>query len=73
MSIEKVEEFFSGMSEILEVESVDESTPLENDDVDWDSLAIISTIALVDTIYGKSISGSDLEDCKIISDLLKLI
>jgi len=73
MSIEKVEEFFSGMSEILEVESVDESTPLENDDVDWDSLAIISTIALVDTIYGKSISGSDLEDCKIIGDLLKLI
>ena len=73
MSKEKVEEFFSGMSEILEVERVDELTPLENDDVDWDSLAIISTIALVDTIYAKSISGSDLENCQTVGDLLKLI
>lgn len=39
----------------------------------WDSLAIVSTIALVDEVYGVLISGRQLADCVTVADLLKLV
>ena len=67
------EKFFTGMAEILELDEVNIDTPLSSEDVEWDSLAIISTIALVDTTYRKALSGERLQSCQTVGDVLSLL
>ena len=67
------EDFLEGMAEILEVDQISSSTILQSVDVDWDSLAIISTIALIDETYGRPITGKQLEECHTVGDILKLV
>jgi acyl carrier protein len=35
----------------------------------WDSLAIVSTIALVDELYGVVLDGKSLNNCKTVADI----
>ncbi|WP_233234739.1 acyl carrier protein [Bordetella sp. LUAb4] len=66
-------EFYTGMSEVLEV---DAGTIVPNFDlatVAWDSLAIVSTIALVDDCFGVLLNGQALANCATIADIEKLI
>ena len=65
------EEFLKSMAEILEIEKIDENFIL-SDDI-WNSLAVISTIALIDENFNITISGDLLNNCKTIGDLWKLI
>ena len=68
--------FYEGMLEILEVE-------LEFDDlkkssfqdlgIDWDSLAVVSTIALIDQCFDIMLNGRDLANCESIKDIMNLI
>lgn len=67
------EKFMEGMAEILELDEVTTDTSLTSEDVDWDSLAIISTIALTDTTYRKAISGEKLQSCQTVGDVVSLI
>ena len=55
----------------VEPDSLDENTTFE--EIDWDSLAIISTIALVDEHFNVMVSGSNLENCNSIKTLLSII
>ena len=55
--------------DVLECESVTEESVLSP----WDSLAVVSTIAVIDDIYGKAVSGKALMDCQLVSDILKLV
>ena len=57
-------EFFEGLSEIFEIDLDKVQPDLSFDDVDWDSVAIISTIALVDEVYGVFLDGDILSNCK---------
>lgn len=67
--------FYEGMAEIFEVD-VDQISPdfdLHTGEAAWDSLAIVSTIALADDCFGVMLAGKELSECKVISDIEKLI
>lgn len=66
-------EFYEGLAEILEVEVGEVSSDLALDEGNWDSLAIVSTIALIDEVYDKTISGEALENCRTVGDLEKAV
>ncbi len=65
--------FYEGLAEIFEVEA-DEVTP-QFDLVahNWDSLAIISTIALIDECFNEMVDGSALVKCVVVADVERLI
>ncbi|MEI6745906.1 MAG: phosphopantetheine-binding protein [Methylococcaceae bacterium] len=66
-------EFYEGMAEVLEVD-VEQITPeFELKNVDWNSLAIVSTIALADECFGVILNGRQLDLCKTIADIENLI
>lgn len=39
----------------------------------WDSLAWVSTMALIDEVFGKSVSPGKLRDCVTAGDVLNLV
>ncbi|TLD96493.1 acyl carrier protein [Helicobacter jaachi] len=39
---------------------------------EWDSLAVVSLIALFHSLFGMQISGNDLAKCECISDIIAL-
>lgn len=68
-------EFYDGMAEIFEVD-VNQISPdfeLHSCEAAWDSLAIVSTIALADDCFDVMLEGKALYECKTIADIEKLI
>lgn len=68
-------EFYEGMAEILEVD-VEKITPefsLHSADAAWDSLAVVSTIALADDCFNVMLDGQALAACEVIADVEALI
>lgn len=68
-------EFYDGMAEIFEVD-VSQISPdfeLHSGEAAWDSLAIVSTIALADDCFGVMLEGKALGECKTIADIEKLV
>ena len=53
-------EFLSKIAEILEVESVNETDDLKSFS-QWDSLAVLSVIAMLDANYGVNLRAADLQ------------
>ena len=68
-----MKELFAGLAEILELDPAAVTSDLMLHDHAWDSLAIISTIALVDDICGKMLDGQSLARCEKVSDIVALI
>ncbi len=68
-------DFYNGMAEIMEIDAVNFSSNmvLAEGGADWDSLAIISVIALIDELYGCTVSGQALGECETIADIERLI
>jgi acyl carrier protein len=68
-------EFYEGMAEIFEIEvsAISSGFELHSGEAAWDSLAIVSTIALVDDCFGVMLEGKALGDCQTIADIEKLI
>jgi acyl carrier protein len=64
-------EFYNGMAEILEVDEAEVGPDLVLGKA-WDSLAIVSTIALIDEVYGNTVSPQKLQECKTVGDVEKL-
>ena len=68
-------EFYNGMAEILEVKA-DKISPefsLHSADAAWDSLAVVSTIALVDDCFNVMLDGQALAACVKVADIEGLI
>lgn len=66
-------EFYEGLAEILEIDT-DEVTPeLQLTKENWDSLAIVSTIALIDDVHDVMVSPDRLAECKSVADIEKLV
>ena len=42
------------------------------DELGWDSLAVITAIAIFDEVYGKTLDVEKLNKCKTIRDIVKL-
>ncbi|WP_298412633.1 acyl carrier protein [Janthinobacterium sp.] len=66
-------EFFNGMAEILEIDATDITPELKLGDYAWDSLAIISVIALVDELYDQMLNGQALSQCLTVADIQAMI
>ena len=67
--------FIAEFRKALEIDpgrQIDENTILQ-DLEEYDSLAILSIIAMADEKFGKKISGAEFPKLKIIGDLIKLI
>lgn len=68
-------EFYDGMAEIFEIDSsrITPEFDLHSAEAAWDSLAIVSTIALADDCFGVMLEGKALGDCKTVADIENLI
>ena len=66
--------FIELLADVLEIETnlINESLKLDVED-NWDSIAILSTIALIDDAYGIQLEGEDLRNCSNPKDLYDLI
>ena len=65
-------EFYEGLAEILEVENDDVNSDLALGE-SWDSLAIVSTIALIDDVYDIQVRPEKLSDCQTVGDIEALV
>jgi len=68
--------FYEGMAEIFEVEPSAITPAFEltaATTADWDSLAIVSTIALVDDCFNVTLDGEGLAACKTVGDIEALV
>lgn len=59
------------LAEILDEEEVKETDVLA-DFAEWDSLAVLSLIALLDARYGVNITAMELQNVRTVADLAKL-
>ena len=64
------EKFLSALAEALDKDANDLTMDTTLEQLEWDSLAVISTIAVVDECFGVVINGSMIQDCKTISDIV---
>jgi acyl carrier protein len=68
------QKFLIELAELLEVEPEElKPTTILESFYTWDSLAFVSTIALMETSFNVSINEHLLLNCKTVSDLLVLI
>ena len=67
--------FYEGMAEIFEIDPsrITPEFDLGSTEAQWDSLALVSTIALVDDCYNVMLDGSKLACCKTIGEIEALI
>ncbi|MEH7251323.1 acyl carrier protein, partial [Neobacillus niacini] len=70
----KLEDFLLELAELLEIERSEMTSDYQLDENEnWDSLALISVIVMVDEHFKQSVSNEALRKCKVIGDLIKLI
>lgn len=67
------EEFIEDLAAIFEVETEELHDDFVLDKNNWNSLAIISAIVLIDEQYGITIEGDKLRECLSVGGLLQLI
>jgi acyl carrier protein len=67
-----MKEFLEKIAAILEVESVKETEELRAFP-QWDSLAVLSVIAMLDANYGVNLRAAELEPAKTAADLWNLV
>lgn len=68
-------DFYIGIAEILEIDPI-RCTPnfvLVEGEADWDSLAVISMIALIDELFNCTVSGQALSACTTVADIDRLV
>ena len=65
-------EFYQRLAEILDAEAVQPETVLKDMD-GWDSLAVLSVLALADSKYGVTIKADEIRAVASASDLAALI
>jgi acyl carrier protein len=60
---------YEGLAEIFEVEPEEVDRDLRLEDVAWDSMAIVSTIALIDEVYDEAVDADALGNCQTVGDI----
>ena len=69
-----MEDFIKQFAELLEIDGAEISEDTKLDTIeDWDSLALVSFIALADQKYGKQLSGQELLKAQAIADLYHMV
>ena len=73
MDQNKIKEFIFLLEEVLEIPNGSLSEENNEIEFEWDSLAILSTIANIDSLFEVVISPDDLNKCKELKSVLELI
>ncbi len=60
------------LAEILEADAATVTADFPLSEGKWDSVAMLSTIALIDEQCGVTVSGAALERCATVQDILNL-
>lgn len=68
-----MQDFYDGLAEILEIDAALVSPALDLTQYNWDSLAVVSTIALCDECFNVMPDGQALGKCETVADIEKLI
>ena len=68
-----MEQFFKNFCEILELETPPSSDKLLSEIEEWDSLAVVTFIAMADLKYQKKIQAQDIKKASTVSDLYALL
>ena len=63
--------FLKELGAVLHVDAETAGADLRLEDVVWDSLAVMSTVALIDEHNGVTVSGDELARCQTLGDVLK--
>ena len=71
-SDEKKKEFLIKMSEALELEEGILSFDTDFSELNWDSLAVITAIAIVDECFGVVISAEKIFYCQNLNDIIEI-
>lgn len=66
------EEFVQELIEILENEDVNENTAFRELD-EWDSLAALSTISMIDGEFRVTVNNKDLKSVETVSELYDMV
>lgn len=68
------EGFRSGLADALEIEPSQLTSGYRLADSDmWDSMTVVTVIALIDEHYGKSVEGQALAECETVGDIETLV
>ena len=67
-----MEKLVEDLKEILEIDDLDVSLSFSDFD-EWDSLAVLSAMAILDSDYRINISKKELDDFSSIADFLKYV
>jgi acyl carrier protein len=67
------EQFYRKLEEVLEgepgsIKGNEELAAVKG----WDSLGVLSFIAMVDSVLGRTVAATDLERCKTVNDLARV-
>ena len=67
-----MDEFYTKLAEILEVDEVKETDDLKAFS-QWDSLSVLSVIAMLDAYYGVNLRAADFGPIQSAGDLWRLV
>ena len=65
--------FLEGLAEIFDVDASELGPDTSLSEYNWDSLSIVSTIALADEVFSVMLDGSALAKCETIKDIEALV
>lgn len=65
-------DLYVGLADIFEIEPDEIGPDTVLEDQAWDSLAMVSLIALFDELYGKEVNIEALKNCTTVADIEKL-
>ena len=69
-----LEEFSAQFADAIEIPNTEVNGATEFKQLEiWDSLCVLTIIAMVDTNYNITVSGNDLEESGTVSDLFDLV
>jgi acyl carrier protein len=70
----EIKKFIANFAEAIDANVSDITEELEFKNLtQWDSMALLSLIAMVDEYYSKVLTGEEIENSKTIKDLFKIL
>lgn len=70
---EKLDVFYEEFSSLMGIDKSSFSNDTKLSNLDWDSMALISTMALLDEVFGIVVSGDKLTKCITVNDIISLV
>ena len=70
---EQIQDFLTELTESIEFQEGSLNLDTKIDSIEWDSLAVISCIALADEKFNVMLSGDELAKISTIGDIFQLI